>query len=72
MGRAGCRPRPARTARAARSGWGGLPLSQILPNLFGNTIVLTPTGTPEVPNHSAHFKPGAEQLQTPSSSTSRS
>jgi hypothetical protein len=41
------------------------PVSQILPNLFGNTIVLTPTGTPEFPNHSAHFKPGAEQLQTP-------
>jgi len=40
-------------------------LSQILPNLFGNTIVLTPTGTPEFPNHSAHFRPGADQLQTP-------
>ena len=41
------------------------PVSEILPKLFGNTIVLTPTGTPEFPNHSAHFKPGAEQLQTP-------
>lgn len=41
------------------------PVSQILPNLFGNTIVITPTGTPEFPNHSAHFKPGVEQLQTP-------
>ena len=41
------------------------PVSQILPNLFGNTIVLTPTGTPEFPNHSAHFKPGVDQLQTP-------
>ncbi|MBA2305491.1 MAG: transporter, partial [Acidobacteria bacterium] len=40
-------------------------LSQILPNLFGNTIVLTPTGTPEFPNHSAHFKPALDQLQTP-------
>lgn len=42
-----------------------VPLSQILPNLFGNTIVLAPTGTPEVPNHSAHFKPSLEQLRTP-------
>ena len=42
-----------------------LPLSQILPNLFGNTIVLAPRSTPEVPSHSAHFKPSAEQLQTP-------
>ena len=41
------------------------PVSEILPKLFGNTIVLTPAGTPEFPNHSAHFKPGAEQLQTP-------
>jgi Putative MetA-pathway of phenol degradation len=42
-----------------------LPLSQILPNLFGNTIVLAPRSTPEVPSHSAHFKPSPEQLQTP-------
>ena len=42
-----------------------VPLSQILPDLFGNTIVLAPTGTPEVPNHSAHFKPSPEQLRTP-------
>ena len=42
-----------------------LPLSEILPNLFGNTIVLAPTSTPEVPNHAAHFKPSPDQLQTP-------
>jgi hypothetical protein len=42
-----------------------VPLSQILPNLFGNTIVLAPTSTPDVPNHAAHFKPSADQLQTP-------
>lgn len=42
-----------------------LPLSEILPNLFGNTIVLAPRSTPEVPSHSAHFKPSPEQLQTP-------
>jgi outer membrane putative beta-barrel porin/alpha-amylase len=42
-----------------------LPLSQILPNLFGNTIVLAPRSTPDVPSHSAHFKPSPEQLRTP-------
>jgi len=42
-----------------------LPLSQILPNLFGNTIVLAPRSTPEVPSHAAHFKPTPEQLKTP-------
>ena len=42
-----------------------LPLSEILTNLFGNTIVLAPSSTPEVPSHSAHFKPGPEQLKTP-------
>jgi hypothetical protein len=42
-----------------------LPLSQILPNLFGNTIVLAPRSTPEVPSHAAHFKPSPEQLRTP-------
>ena len=42
-----------------------LPLSEILPNLFGNTIVLAPRSTPEIPSHSAHFKPSPEQLQTP-------
>jgi hypothetical protein len=42
-----------------------LPLSQILLNLFGNTIVLAPRSTPEVPSHSAHFQPSAEQLRTP-------
>jgi hypothetical protein len=42
-----------------------LPLAQILPNLFGSTIVLVPTSTPEISNHAAHFQPGADQLQTP-------
>ena len=42
-----------------------LPLSEILTNLFGNTIVLAPRSTPEVPSHAAHFKPSAEQLRTP-------
>jgi hypothetical protein len=42
-----------------------LPLSQILLNLFGNTIVLAPRSTPEVPSHAAHFKPTEEQLLTP-------
>ena len=44
---------------------GRLPLSEILTNLFGNTIVLAPRSTPEVPSHAAHFKPSPEQLQTP-------
>ncbi len=42
-----------------------LPLSQILPDLIGNTIVLAPRSTPEAPSHAAHFKPSPEQLQTP-------
>jgi Putative MetA-pathway of phenol degradation len=42
-----------------------LPLSEILTNLFGNTIVLAPRSTPEVPSHAAHFKPSEEQLRTP-------
>jgi hypothetical protein len=42
-----------------------LALSEILTNLFGNTIVLAPRSTPEVPSHAAHFKPTAEQLRTP-------
>ncbi|MBA3269929.1 MAG: transporter, partial [Acidobacteria bacterium] len=37
----------------------------MLPTLFGNTIVLTPTSSPDFPNHAAHFKPGVDQLQTP-------
>jgi hypothetical protein len=53
-------PRPAIAQARER-----LPLSQILPNLFGNTIVLEPRSTPEVPSHAAHFKPSPEQLQTP-------
>jgi len=53
-------PRPAIAQPA-----GGLPLSQILPDLIGNTIVLAPRSTPEVPSHAAHFKPSPEQLQTP-------
>jgi hypothetical protein len=42
-----------------------LPLSEILTNLFGNTIVLAPRSTPEVPSHAAHFKPSPDQLRTP-------
>jgi hypothetical protein len=42
-----------------------LPLSEILPNLFANTIVLAPRSTPEIPSHAAHFKPSPEQLRTP-------
>jgi uncharacterized membrane protein YgcG len=53
-------PRPAIAQADAR-----LPLSQILPDLIGNTIVLAPRSTPEVPSHAAHFKPSPEQLQTP-------
>ena len=44
---------------------GRLPLSEVLTNLFGNTIVLAPRSTPEVPSHAAHFKPSPEQLRTP-------
>ena len=40
-------------------------VSEVLPTLFGNTIVLTPTSTADVPNHEAHFRPGVDQLQTP-------
>ena len=43
----------------------GLPLSEILPQLLGNTIVLGPTDLPDQPNHEAHFKPGADQLEVP-------
>ena len=42
-----------------------LPISEILTNLFGNTIVLAPRSTPEVPSHAAHFKPSADQMRTP-------
>ena len=42
-----------------------VPVSEVLPTLFGNTIVLTPASSPEFPNHAAHFKPGVDQLQTP-------
>lgn len=41
------------------------PVAEVLPNLFGNTIVLTPSSTPDFPSHAAHFKPGVDQLQTP-------
>ncbi|MBA3560852.1 MAG: hypothetical protein H0W30_19930, partial [Gemmatimonadaceae bacterium] len=44
---------------------GRVPVSEVLPTLFGNTIVVTPASTPEFPSHSAHFKPGVDQLQTP-------
>jgi hypothetical protein len=36
-----------------------VPLSEILPQLYGNTIVLAQTG------HEAHFRPGADALETP-------
>src|SRR5918993_2834330 len=49
----------------AASGQSGGPVGEVLPNLFGRTIVLTPTSTPDVPNHAAHFRPGIDQLQTP-------
>jgi hypothetical protein len=42
-----------------------VPVADVLPTLFGNTIVLTPSASPEFPNHAAHFKPGSVQLQTP-------
>ncbi|HVJ28352.1 MAG TPA: transporter, partial [Vicinamibacterales bacterium] len=42
-----------------------VPVGEVLPNLFGRTIILTPTSTPDVPNHAAHFRPGIEQLETP-------
>ena len=47
-------------------------VSEVLPTLFGNTIVLTPTSTPEVPNHAAHFKPVWISCRRHSSSISRS
>lgn len=42
-----------------------VPVSEVLPTLFGKTIVLTPNSSPEFPNHAAHFKAGFDQLQTP-------
>jgi Putative MetA-pathway of phenol degradation len=42
-----------------------LPLSEILPQLLGNTIILEPTSLADQPNHQAHFKPGFEQLEVP-------
>lgn len=42
-----------------------VPVSEVLPTLFGKTIVLTPASSPEFPNHAAHFKPGVDQLRTP-------
>ena len=44
---------------------GRVPVGEVLPSLFGNTIVLTPTATPDNPNHAAHFRPGVDQLQAP-------
>ena len=43
----------------------GHPLSSILPELLGNTITLLPSNLPDQPNHIAHFRPGADQLQVP-------
>ena len=42
-----------------------LPISEILPQLLGNTIILEPTSLPDQPNHQAHFKPGFDQLEVP-------
>ncbi len=42
------------------------PLSSILPELLANTITLLPSNLPDQPNHVAHFRPGADQLQVPS------
>ena len=42
-----------------------LPLSEVLPQLLGNTIVLGPTDLSDQPTHEAHFKPGADQLEVP-------
>ncbi len=44
---------------------GRLPLSEILPQLLGNTIALQPTNLPDQPNHQAHFRPGPDQLEVP-------
>jgi hypothetical protein len=41
------------------------PLAQILPDLLGSTIILSPTSLPDQPNHQAHFAPGADQLEVP-------
>jgi hypothetical protein len=41
------------------------PLATILPELLGNTITLLPSNLPDQPNHIAHFRPGADQLQVP-------
>jgi hypothetical protein len=41
------------------------PLSQILPELLGNTITLQPSNLPDQPTHVAHFQPGPDQLQVP-------
>ena len=42
-----------------------LPLSEILPRLLGETIILAPTQLADQPNHRAHFRPGADQLEVP-------
>jgi hypothetical protein len=41
------------------------PLSEILPELLGNTIILFPTNIADQPTHVAHFKPGPNQLLAP-------
>jgi hypothetical protein len=41
-------------------GQGRPPVSDVLPSLFGNTIVLMSTAsTPDNPSHAAHFRPAA-------------
>ena len=42
-----------------------MPISEILPQLLVNTIVLQPTDLADQPNHRAHFKPGVDQLEVP-------
>ncbi len=42
-----------------------LPLSEVLPRLLGETIVLLPDERSGQPNHQAHFRPGVDQLEVP-------
>ena len=68
------RQRRLRTVAIALLTWGfpvvslaqqNAPLSELLPELLGNTIVLFPTNIPDQPTHVGHFKPGADQLLAP-------
>ena len=42
-----------------------LPLSEVLLQLLGNTIIVEPTSLPDQPSHLAHFRPGPDQLEVP-------